>query len=175
MSVEHTAEFDQDRHTALLHVLEFTSTRAAKYVTWATAILGMAALVPGLQLPAALGAIAGSIGIEAMGSLLDRIAYGDQISEEELLLQVKKAVEASGIDKALEKDDFYHAFAHLRRGQRSLSTQNQAIFDLLLSIEKLLSKEATIIPIETEWQESYRSWMESLLTLNPFPLLSSLA
>ena len=65
---------DVSKEAALLRVLRVTSAQSAKIMTYTAAMLGMAALIPGLQLPPELGVIAAGIGVEAIGSLLDRIA-----------------------------------------------------------------------------------------------------
>lgn len=66
-----------------------------------------------------------------MGNLIERVANNNQISDTEIKEQVESAVRESGIENLLTRDNFYHAFAHLLRGQQLLSRQNQAVFNLL--------------------------------------------
>lgn len=129
----------ESKQKALSRVLELTSTKAAKFVTYSTAILGMAAIIPGFNLPPELAVLAGGIGVEAIGSLLDRVSEQNTISDEEILNEIHGIIEQSGIEKLLTKEDFYHAFSHLRKGQRNLSAQNQELIKLIKIVEDNLS------------------------------------
>ena len=127
-------EIDFQKHNALLHTLKTVSANSAKSVTYTIAALGLATLIPNFDLPPELIAIAGGLGVNAMGNILERVA-GNDISEKELLQEIEKIFTKDSND-LLSKDDFYHAFTLLRKGQRKLSEQNQEILNFLNSVEK---------------------------------------
>ncbi len=108
------------KRVALSRILEVVANKSARFIAYATATLGMMYLVPELELPPELAAIASGIGIEMLGSIIDRVASGKGISDEEIKQAVEDAIAQSGIDELLTKEDFYHAFAQLRKGQRTL-------------------------------------------------------
>lgn len=112
---------------------------------YAAALLGMAALVPGLDLPEALKGIAAGIGVEAMGALIDRVAHSDRISDEDIKQQVEKILEHSNAGQSLSEDAFWHAFKHLRKGQRSLSNQSRLIYELLRRIECIEESDVVVV------------------------------
>lgn len=137
----HLGGSNQSREQALREVLKVTATRSGKALVYTTALVGMAALAPGWEMPPELSAIAGSIGVEAMWSLLSRVA-NDELSEEEIVTAIERTIGESGIDALLTKEDFYHAFAHLRKGQRTLSHQNRAILQVVRHLEETVSRKA---------------------------------
>jgi ubiquitin-protein ligase len=139
---------NKSRTEALARLLQATSTRSARALTYTTALLGMAALVPSLQLPPELAAIAGGIGVEAIGNLLDRAA-NKEISNDELLEEVTRTISSLDIDKLLTRDDFYHAFAHLRKGQQSIATQNEYMATILQEIERQVSADPSKLKLPT--------------------------
>ena len=149
MSVE---RLEQSKQAALSRILQVVSVKSARIITYAAAMLGMVALIPGLDLPPELAAIAGSIGVEMMGSIIDRVASSDRIPDDEIKQAVEKAVAQSGIDELLTKDDFYHAFAHLRKGQRSLQARDNEILAILRRIEPVLSADGPQEPSAEELQ-----------------------
>ena len=121
---------EQSKQNALLRVVQ-VSSKGAMYTAAALSIL---ALVPGIQLPMTLSVLATGIGSGIMGNLIERLAKGDKITDDEIKQQVDLALTQSQL---LEKDEFWHAFEHLRKGQQSLSEQNKAIFTLLQEIAKI--------------------------------------
>lgn len=134
---------EQDQHTkqdALIRILQVASGNSAQWVMYSAAALGIVALIPGMQLPPELAVIAGGIGVEAIGSLIDRIAKGENQSDEDIQSEVERTIRESGIEKLLTQEDFYHAFEHLRRGQRSLGNQNKQILEILRLLESKDSK-----------------------------------
>ena len=119
-----------DRQSALAKVLQIASNKSAKVVTYGAALLGIAALIPNFQLPQTLGVIAGSIGVEAIGILLDKVSDGE-VSELQIQRQLENIVAQSGIRNLLTQDDFYHAFGHLLNEQRKISKQNRQILKII--------------------------------------------
>ena len=133
------------KQAALSRILQVALAKLGAAVLYTCAILGMAALIPGLELPGVLGNIAAGIGVEAMGSIIDRVTKRDKISDDEIAQQVRHALEQSNIDQLLTKDDFWHAFAHLRGGQRSLSDQKELIFKILRRIERVGASDVAVV------------------------------
>ena len=141
-----TQPSNQSRKEALVRILQAISSRLGKGAMYTTAILGMAALIPGLDLPGILGTIATGVGVEAIGIIIDRVANNSAISDDEIKRQVESALNQSeAIDQLLTKDDFWHAFDHLRKGQRSLGGQNKMIYELLRRIEHMETSDVVIV------------------------------
>jgi hypothetical protein len=109
------AKKNDSKQAALSHILKVVAAKSGKGVLYTSAIMGIATLVPGLELPGILAGIAGGIGVEALGSILERVANGEKISDDEIINRVEDAVAQSGINNLLTKDEFWHAFAHLRK------------------------------------------------------------
>jgi hypothetical protein len=120
---------------AKVELLESTSKHSAKAITYTTALLGMAALFPSIQLPAGLEVIAGGLGVNIIASLLDRIAHDDDIPEDEIQRQVESAISESSIDKLLTKDSFFHAYSHLLKSQRNVASTADEVLKLLRRLE----------------------------------------
>jgi hypothetical protein len=123
---------------ALERVLQVVSVKSASAVMYGAAILGVAALIPDLQLPPQLAAIAGGIGANLLSTIIDRVAQG-QASDDDIKQAVEGAIAQSGIDKVLTKDDFDHAFAHLLKVLRSLQGSNNEILTILHRLESVVS------------------------------------
>ena len=76
-----SAQNQGEKRAALLKVLKATTTMPAR-VTFYAAALGAILLIPGVGLPPALAAIASSVGVEALGSILERVARGEEVGED---------------------------------------------------------------------------------------------
>ncbi len=100
--------------SALLQVLKTTTKLSAK-MTFYAAALGAIALIPGTQLPPALATIAGGVGVNALSSILERIARGEDVSEGEKLEQIEKAIEESRIADVLAAKETQMMVARLFR------------------------------------------------------------
>ena len=91
-------------------VLQAATTRgAATFLMASSALLALTgvaleALAPGVVLPAALATVAGGLGVEALGALLQRLADGEQISNETILAKLDAAIAASEIQQLLARD-----------------------------------------------------------------------
>lgn len=146
----------ESRQSALLKILQVIGTKSAKTLTYSTTLLGMAALIPSLQLPPELAVIASGVGVNAIGSLLDRVA-NNEISNDDLLKETTNTINKLGIENLLTKDDFFHAFAQLRKGQRTITNQTDEITYILREVEKLVSQNHSddikdeIIKFHTNW------------------------
>jgi len=121
---------EQSKQNALSRILQLTS----KGALYTAATLSVLALVPGIQLPETFSLMAAGIGSGIMGNLIERLASEEKITDKEIKQQVESALKES---RLLEKDEFWHAFEHLRNGQRLLEQQNKIIIELLQEVAKI--------------------------------------
>lgn len=89
------------RQSALLELLRATLTLPAQ-VTFYAAALGAILLIPGMDLPPDLAFIASGIGVNALSSILEQIARGEQLTDFQIRTQVKAAIEESRITEKLD-------------------------------------------------------------------------
>ena len=90
-------------------------TLTGKSLLYGSALLAIAA-IPGAEMTAPVALIAGGLGVEALGSLLDRLAFGEEeITPEEISEAVELAIAESGIEELLSHDEFQHEIARLLR------------------------------------------------------------
>lgn len=149
-----STNYQKERQYALLKLLKTISANAGRGVLFGTALLGVSSVIPGIDwrevlsdlspyvdtnaINLIINATATGIGVEAMGSLLDRLADSDSISNEELSDKLEEIFAQVETNDALTVNDFYHAFSHLRKRQIKISKQNQEIFDLIREIDNWL-------------------------------------
>ena len=100
-----------------------------------TAALGAIALVGGANIPPDLAFVFGSVGANILSNILDRVARGETLSDEEIRSQVTEAVEQSGIREHFstfqqwfqairaDNEEFRNAVLHYMEG---LATREQA-------------------------------------------------
>lgn len=100
MPSETADKFNDKKRSAFMRVLKVTSSRSAQIMMY-TFALGAIVAIPDGSLPPVLAAIATGLGVEALGSILDRVAFGESVSDEEIFMQTKKAVAESGIIELL--------------------------------------------------------------------------
>ncbi|MEW5986642.1 MAG: hypothetical protein AB1791_08420, partial [Chloroflexota bacterium] len=110
---------EQQRAAAWRRILDVAATRSAQFVTYAAA-LGAIALIPGAQLPAPLQVVAAGLGVEFLSSIIERVARGERVSDQEILGRLDEAIAASGIDRLLSEKEFYHAVSRLVLNQAYL-------------------------------------------------------
>ena len=77
-----------------------TLRKQAQYLKYASAAVALAAIPQG-DVPATVAAVAGGLGVEALGDLLSKLAGGREVAEEEIVRVVEKAVSESGLEKLL--------------------------------------------------------------------------
>lgn len=121
-------------------MLKVLSNASAKATIYTAAALGIAATIPDIPLPPELAVVAGGLGIEAMGSILDKIAFDDGLTDDEIVSLVENSLAQLNIEQFLTKDEFWHGFSHLRRFQSKTSEQNVTILSKLEQIENQLSE-----------------------------------
>lgn len=106
---------------ALLRMLKATVTLPAQ-LTFYAAALGAIALAAGVGLPPVLATIAAGVGVNALSSILERIARGEPVSDDEIRRQVKSAVEESQIADRLVARETQSMIARLFRQNDVLRT-----------------------------------------------------
>jgi hypothetical protein len=102
------------KQNALIQILKATLTLPAQATFYASALAAIA-LIPQADLPPALMALAGGVGVNALSSVLERVARGEPVPEEEIRRQVQAAIAESGIEQHLTADEFQRALARLAR------------------------------------------------------------
>ncbi|MBN8656001.1 MAG: hypothetical protein J0M11_09715 [Anaerolineae bacterium] len=125
---------NEKRIEALHRIVKITISKSAKIVTFAVAIAGIVSLFPGINLPAGISLIATTIGIEAIGILLDKASNSD-ISDDELKEDIEKLVQQGKINSLLKKEDLSNAFEQLVYIEKLLGSQNQLILDVINKIQ----------------------------------------
>ena len=118
------------REQTLKRLLRALSSKPAKVVYYASA-LGALALIPGVPLPPELQVIAAGVGVNALSSILERVALGQKVSDQEIVRQVEIAVKESDLDGLLTSDEFNRKLARLVRQQRLAQYAYQAGLDKL--------------------------------------------
>lgn len=104
---------------------------SSKGAMYTTATLYIISLLPNIALPETLAVLASGVGSGIITSMVERIAGGEKLSDEEIQDGIRTAIKESRI---VTKDEFWHAFAHLRKGQHKLGQENKAIIELLQKI-----------------------------------------
>lgn len=133
----------ESRKAALSSILKTLVNRSAKAVSYTAAFLGILALIPNIQFPPELAVLMGGLSVDAMGSLLDRVAFGEKMAEEEIVQRVESVIADSKIDKMLTKDTFFHAYSHLLKKHRILENSSKEILLTLENIDKIITSESS--------------------------------
>src|SRR5688572_19551978 len=113
MATQHNPDFSQ-RRSALMRVLKATMTLPAQVTFYASA-LGAISLIGGADLPMGLATLAGGVGVNILSNILERVARGEEVSDNQLLEQLKAAVEQSQITEKLAIRDTQVMIARLFR------------------------------------------------------------
>jgi uncharacterized protein YjbI with pentapeptide repeats len=108
------------KQSALLRILKATTTLPAQVTLYASS-LGAIALAAGADLPPVLAAVAGGVGVNALSNILERVARGEAVSDEEIRQQVQSAIDQSGIDRLLTEEEFQRGVARLHHWQASVA------------------------------------------------------
>lgn len=126
----------ESKRSALSRILQSVSEKSAIVLTYTLALLGMANLIPGVQLPPELGLIASGLGVEAMGSLINEVASSKRITDEQIRKKAYEIIGGIDVENLLLKDEFWSAYSRLRKGQHSIGEQNKEIINSLRLLEK---------------------------------------
>lgn len=148
MSTDSSATQPSELHVALLRVLKTTTTLPAQVTFYASA-LGAIALLGGFSLPASLATLAGGVGVNVLSSILERVARGEEISDTEILDQIKEAIERSGIAEQLA----------IRDTQVMIARQFRKLDLLKFAIQ---NHEYVVLQRLTEQAQAYEAFVSEL-------------
>lgn len=105
---------EQKRQSALIRVLKVTTSLSAQVTFYASA-LGATLLVPRADLPSTLTALIGGVGVNALSNILERVARGESVPDEEILSRVLAAIDESRIAEQMANRDTQAMVAGLFR------------------------------------------------------------
>jgi hypothetical protein len=103
----------------------------------------------GTDLPGVLGTLATTVGINVLSNMLERVARGDEIADDEIRKTVAEAISSSGIERLVTGNEFQRAIAHLfrkfdllkyavQRGEINIATMlSQQFFQHKVMLEEL--------------------------------------
>ena len=106
-----TIKPNQDKYLALEKLLYRLAQGSPATLVYRTAILGFLLLTPGIQFPPDLAELAGGAGVNILRDILERLAVGEEISNEYLFSKIEIAQE--DINKSVYKDISFNAFTRL--------------------------------------------------------------
>lgn len=134
------------KKNAFERLLFVSSNNLGKIATYTIAILGIASLYPTINLPPYLALIAGGLGVEALGSILENVANNENMSNEEIASLIEQTLQSLNINQALTKKDMSEFIDFL---MRKLSTQDRTgkeIFSTLTRLEMKLDEKIADLP-----------------------------
>ncbi len=138
----------EEKQFALFRVLQALTTFPAQMMFYGTALAAVA-LVPGAALPPALATLASGVGMNALASILERVARGEQVQDDEIRASLERPLEETQIAQRLANHEFQRALAHLFRQ-----------FDLVkYAVQKGQVETARLL---TEQFSQYQGWMDEL-------------
>lgn len=139
-----SAPIPESQHT-LLRVIK---ALPAQMLFYGSALLAVAA-TGGTDLPGVLGTLATTVGINVLSNMLERVARGDEIADDEIRKTVAEAISSSGIERLVTGNEFQRAIAHLfrkfdllkyavQRGEINIATMlSQQFFQHKVMLEEL--------------------------------------
>lgn len=119
-----TERINKKLQIAAIKIMPHLPQNSGQILLYSSAVLAIAA-VPGADLPTTLSNIATGIGVEALGSLLDRMANGKSVSIEEIQQVVETALADSRLAERMSTDQA------LRQEIESLDAWRQQILFLV--------------------------------------------
>lgn len=117
---------------------KFTSF-PSKLILYAVALLAIAE-TGGSELPGILSTLGATLGVNVLSSMLERIAQGEDIPQDEIRKIIEDAISSSGIEKLATSYEFQRAVAHLFR---RFDLLNFAVRDGEYTLGKLLTEQFT--------------------------------
>lgn len=95
-------------------LLRAIKTLPAQMLLHGSALLAVAA-IGGADLPGVLGTLAATVGVNVLSTMLERVARGDEVNDDEIRTTIADAISSSGIDKLVTSNEFQRSIAHLFR------------------------------------------------------------
>ena len=123
---------DERKQEALSRILGVASNYG-KVILVGSALAGAVSLFPGVQIPPELAGIVGGIGVEALGSLIDRLADADDFTDEEIIKELDQI--QADIDRLLTRDYFDHVVTYLVQWQKRHDVKNDEIINLVSHLQ----------------------------------------
>src|SRR5437870_2418022 len=128
----------KDKRRTIVRALQTLAGRPSRVVFYGAALLAIASIAPGAEIPAALAPLApliGSgvaLGINVLADILGRAARGEDVRDEAMRAAVEHAVAqcSATLDDLLTNEDFQQALATQMRELRLLETlarENQVV------------------------------------------------
>ena len=117
--------------TSRANALKKIIKRLPAQLTYYGSALGAIVLAGGGQLPPGLEFVAGGIGANLLSNLVDEIARGEEILDEEIRQRAEDAITKSDIANLLTKQDFLQGYARLIQRLDAQKTISQDILDEL--------------------------------------------
>ena len=90
---------------ALLKIIKALTGPPAQVLFYGSALLAIAA-AGGATLPGILGTLGTAVGFNVLANMLERVAKGDDIHDDEIRKAVEEAIQTSGIDKLATSNEF---------------------------------------------------------------------
>lgn len=128
--------------------MEIVARLPVKMVYCGTA-LGAIALIRGMNLPPELAYISGTVGVNIVSNMLERVARGEKVSDEELVSEFREAVSKSHIDEQVTRQEFRHALRELFERHDELLIESVRV-EFLDGIETLATRNQAELVIQNQ-------------------------
>lgn len=126
-------------------LLRVIKSLPAKMLLHGSALLAVAA-IGGTDLPGTLGTLATTVGVNVLSNMLERVARGDDINDDEIRSKVADAISSTGIDKLVSSNEFQRSIAHLFRQLDLLKYAVQrGEFDIAATLSEQLSQHKEML------------------------------
>lgn len=119
--------------------LQSPATTSAKFLLYSLTIgtaaaisVGAASAIIGAPVPPEVSALIGSVGANLVSSMIDRVAEGKHVTDDEMLATFQQAISESEISGLLTEDHFDRTIAKF---VRHMDLQTNKLADLILSLK----------------------------------------
>jgi hypothetical protein len=99
---------------AILKIIKALTSSPAQVLFYGSALLAIAD-AGGATLPGILGTLGTAVGFNVLANMLERVARGDDIHDDEIRKTVEDVIQSSEIDKLATSNEFQRAIAHVFR------------------------------------------------------------
>lgn len=120
-----TPSLSPARQAASLRILKSVAALPGQVAFYALSLLAVAGL-GGVELPAALSALAMSLGVNSLAGMLQRLAEGDDLSEDDIRRTVQEAIAETRIAERLTNNEFQRGLGRIIRQMDILRFTMQA-------------------------------------------------
>jgi hypothetical protein len=105
---------NNESRQGLLKIIKALISMPAQMLFYGSALLAIAS-IGGVGLPGILGTLATTVGINVLSNMLERVARGEDIPDDEIRKTVEEVIHNSGIEKLVTSNEFQRAIAHVFR------------------------------------------------------------